>query len=312
MAIIYTYLKIANSDLDTGDLIVITDVSDSNKTKQVTVQGILEKVSGVVTSVDCGGTGLAPVVPTSGAVVISGTLNKVSGGTGLNSYNTGDILYGTNVPGDSLVRLGVGTEGYVMKVKGGLPSWGPLSQMITLSINGGMGGPGGAFATTNATDFLVPYNNVVGSYNAAFYSPTIVGGLGNQGKIEVKQDGKYAYWITYSSQELYQNQGGAIAGPTNADAFVFLRITLSVDAVATGVGGKERVIDQHIVSTSLPNEASAGGAGIIELEAGSFVGVVGYHTGAAAVGAAAGSGPGAPVDNNLLFNQPTITLAKLD
>jgi hypothetical protein len=86
MAIIYTYPKIANSDLDTGDLVVITDVSDSNKTKQVTVQGIVDKTSAVITKVDSISTtdgtyiDLDPAGPVTGNVTLTADLSATNPG----------------------------------------------------------------------------------------------------------------------------------------------------------------------------------------------------------------------------------------
>src|SRR5210317_1477155 len=50
------------------------------------------------------------------------TIGTAYGGTGLTSYTTGDILYasGTN----TLSKLAIGTAGQVLKVSGGVPSWG--------------------------------------------------------------------------------------------------------------------------------------------------------------------------------------------
>lgn len=61
---------------------------------------------------------------------VTGTLGTTTGGTGLTSYTTGDLLYGsaTNV----LSKLGVGSSGQVLTVSNGLPAW--------ATITGGSGG----------------------------------------------------------------------------------------------------------------------------------------------------------------------------
>lgn len=49
-----------------------------------------------VSSISLGSTGLTPNSPASGAVVIAGTLNTASGGTGLTSFNSGGAVYATS------------------------------------------------------------------------------------------------------------------------------------------------------------------------------------------------------------------------
>ena len=44
------------------------------------------------------------------------------GGTGLNSYSTGDIIYASSA--NTLAKLAKGTDGQVLKLSGGVPTWG--------------------------------------------------------------------------------------------------------------------------------------------------------------------------------------------
>lgn len=53
---------------------------------------------------------------------IGGTLSATKGGTGQTGYTTGDILYASNAT--TLSKLPIGTTGQVLKVSGGVPSWG--------------------------------------------------------------------------------------------------------------------------------------------------------------------------------------------
>jgi len=55
------------------------------------------------------------------SAITSGTLGVTRGGTGLSSASTGDLLYGSAT--DTLSNLGVGTNGQLLTVSGGLPSW---------------------------------------------------------------------------------------------------------------------------------------------------------------------------------------------
>ena len=52
---------------------------------------------------------------------IGGTLSETNGGTGQTSYTTGDILYASNT--DTLDKLPIGSNGQVLTVNNGLPSW---------------------------------------------------------------------------------------------------------------------------------------------------------------------------------------------
>ena len=65
--------------------------------------------------------GLTPSTATSGAVTLAGTLGATSGGTGLTSYTTGDIIYAS--ASNTLAKLPIGTNGYVLSIASGIPSW---------------------------------------------------------------------------------------------------------------------------------------------------------------------------------------------
>jgi len=65
--------------------------------------------------------GLTPSTATSGAVTLAGTLGATSGGTGLTSYTTGDIIYAS--ASNTLAKLPIGTSGQILSVASGIPSW---------------------------------------------------------------------------------------------------------------------------------------------------------------------------------------------
>ena len=76
-----------------------------------------QAATGGVTSVSAGTTGLT-ASPSTGAVVLTGTLNAVSGGTGqTGGYVKGDILVATGA--NTLAKLGVGSNGQVLKANPG-------------------------------------------------------------------------------------------------------------------------------------------------------------------------------------------------
>ena len=89
MAIIYTY-PIKN-DPSSQDTLLISDVEDGNKTKQVTVSKLIDLVAGVSTF-SAGTTGLTPNTSSNGAITLAGTLNVANGGTG--ATNLTGILKG--------------------------------------------------------------------------------------------------------------------------------------------------------------------------------------------------------------------------
>jgi hypothetical protein len=65
--------------------------------------------------------GLTPSTATSGAVTLAGTLGTTSGGTGLTSYTTGDIIYASAT--NTLAKLPAGTNGQILSLASGIPSW---------------------------------------------------------------------------------------------------------------------------------------------------------------------------------------------
>ena len=72
-------------------------------------------------SFSAGTTGLTPSTPTSGAVVLAGTLITSNGGTGLTSYTAGDTLYYAS--GTALSKLAIGAASRIMTSSGSAPQW---------------------------------------------------------------------------------------------------------------------------------------------------------------------------------------------
>ena len=84
---------------------------------------------------------------------VTGTLPIANGGTNLTTYTTGDILYAS--ASNVLSKLAAGSDGEVLKLASGVPSWGN-------DITGG-GGGSGAFATTTDSGIEVIYPAVSAS-----------------------------------------------------------------------------------------------------------------------------------------------------
>lgn len=137
-----------------GDRLLVSDASDNNA-KYVNISQITSAIGGgTVTSVDGSGgsTGLTltgGAITTSGTLTLGGLLATGSGGTGLTSYTTGDILYASN--SSTLAKLAIGSAGQVLKVNSGLPSWQADSNSggtVTSITNAADSGTGSAITTS--------------------------------------------------------------------------------------------------------------------------------------------------------------------
>ena len=60
-------------------------------------------------------------VPTWQAGIASGVLDPTHGGTGQSTYATGDLIYASAT--NTLSKLAAGTNGYVLTLAAGVPSW---------------------------------------------------------------------------------------------------------------------------------------------------------------------------------------------
>ena len=91
-----------------------------------------------VTAISFGTTGLTPATSTQGSVTVAGTLATTNGGTGLSSYTAGDLPY--YATGTTLSKLGIGTNGYVLKSTGTAPAWEQMSNLAVTTFSGGTTG----------------------------------------------------------------------------------------------------------------------------------------------------------------------------
>jgi hypothetical protein len=101
-----------------------------------------------VTSISFDTTGLTPATSTTGAVTVGGTLVAANGGTGQSSYTTGDLLYASGTA--ALSKLGVGTDGYLLTVSGGVPTWQAAPATGVTSFSAGTTGLTPSTGTTGA------------------------------------------------------------------------------------------------------------------------------------------------------------------
>ena len=142
-----------------------TGISVSNPTGNVTIGN-----TGVL-SWSGGSTGLTPATATTGVVTLAGTLGAGYGGTGLNTYVIGDLLYASGTTAFS--RLADIATGNAL-ISGGIataPSWGKIG--LTTHVSGTLPiGNGGTNGTATATAGSVAYGT------GTAYAFTAAGTLG--------------------------------------------------------------------------------------------------------------------------------------
>jgi len=85
-----------------------------------------------------GGTGLTTftaannaLYSTSSSALAAGTLPSAAGGTSFSTYATGDIIYASAT--NTLSKLAAGTNGYVLTLAGGVPSWAAAASGVTIT-----------------------------------------------------------------------------------------------------------------------------------------------------------------------------------
>jgi len=111
-----------------------------------------------VTSFQTSLSGLTPSSATTGAVTLAGTLGPTSGGTGLASYTTGDIIYASAT--NTLSALADVATGNAL-ISGGVttaPSWGKIG--LTTHVSGTLPvANGGTGQSSNLTQYGVVYGS---------------------------------------------------------------------------------------------------------------------------------------------------------
>jgi len=163
-----------------GDDFLFSDASDNNaKYANLTqLATYINAGAGSVTSVGVSGasTGLSfsnSPITSSGTMTMSGTLITTNGGTGVNSYTSGDMVFYRS--GTAFTKLGIGSAGQVLKVSGGVPVWaadsnsGGTVTSITLAADSGIGSAlttsgtftfdGGTNVTTSVSGTTVTINS---------------------------------------------------------------------------------------------------------------------------------------------------------
>jgi hypothetical protein len=106
----------------------IPDASDAFKTYSVTGQSDIVADSSSDTFTFTAGSNIALTTTESTdslTIGLTGTIPTTNGGTGLNTYTTGDLLYSSAT--NTLAARGIGATGQVLTVVGGVPTWASVS-----------------------------------------------------------------------------------------------------------------------------------------------------------------------------------------
>jgi hypothetical protein len=162
------------------------------------------------------------VVAATGAGSVVGTLATTSGGTGLSTYTTGDIIYasGTN----TLAKLPIGTSNQVLTVSGGVPSWQTpsggtkqyLFATLTLQIINGTSTPVDIIFGTQQSISGLTYNTGTGVVTLTAnrtYRLHAGGGRWNQPINTTGTDSLRFGWVDAASNtELFANIVGSMGG----------------------------------------------------------------------------------------------------
>jgi len=142
-----------------------------------------------VTSFQTSLSGLTPSTATTGVVTLAGTLGPTSGGTGLTTYTTGDIIYAsaTNTlsaladvaTGNALISGGVGVA----------PSWGKIG--LTTHVSGTLPVANGGTGQTTYTDGQLLIGNTTGNTltKATLTAGTGIGITNGNGSITIANTG---------------------------------------------------------------------------------------------------------------------------
>jgi len=109
----------------------------------------------------------------SGSIIASGILPTSNGGTGLSTYATGDLIYASAT--NTLSKLTVGTNGYVLTLSSGVPTWSASSGSMVYP------GAGIAVSTGSAwtTSLTAPSGTIVGTTDSQALTNKTISGASN-------------------------------------------------------------------------------------------------------------------------------------
>jgi hypothetical protein len=238
---------------------------------------------------------------TSTGTIASGTWNGSTiganhGGTGLSTYVTGDILYSsaTNV----LSALAIGTNGYVLTVSGGLPSWQPAAPVVSEATQTVAGAVLGITRSSSTNEWLgtalgyraLALEPVSGPSIATGYSASIA--IGSDAlSTQIFDDGvdniAIGYWAlklltngysntvigNFAADSITTGSENTIIGYATGESLTaaFGNVAIGIDSLANSTGGDYNVA----VGYSALDGGGSGGSHNI---------AIGYYSGQAGTG----------------------------
>ena len=116
---------------------------------------------------------------------VTGTLPATNGGTGQSTYTTGDILYSS--ASNTLAKLAAGTNGYILTLASGIPSWAAAPSGFSAPTLGSTSIASGATVTT-ITGLTLSGATLTGTLTAG-------GGAGTSGQV-LASTGSGVQWTT--------------------------------------------------------------------------------------------------------------------
>ncbi len=183
---------------------------------------------------------------------ITGTLSVGNGGTNITNYATGDILYASGA--STLARLAAGSNGQVLTLAGGLPSWTSPAVTSGSLLNIQVFTSSGIYTPTpGATCAKVTVIGGGGGGGGCGASNGSAGGGGGAGKTNI------AFLSSLTSQNVTIGGGGA-GGSTSGSAGGAGGMTSFGSITAGGGSGGQ----------SAANDYAAGGAGSTVSAGGTF------------------------------------------
>ena len=189
---------------------------------------------------------------TAPSITLSSALATTSGGTGLTSYATGDILYASAT--NTLSKLTAGTDGYLLTLSSGVPTWAaaPISLPSQTGNNGKYLTTDGS--TASWATLVVPIETgtaTVTANTATTVDTTALSGFTSieymvslkQGskvrtsKVVVQTDGTSVDMTEFAITETGGQMTGVVVSATTSSTNAVLQVTVT-DATSTNVDVK--------------------------------------------------------------------------
>jgi hypothetical protein len=189
----------------------------------------------------------APLSLTGNNLSISTPIAYNYGGTGLSSYAKGDIIYASAI--NTLSKLPAGTDGYILTLNSGVPSWLPNSG------GGGGGGSVTSIAMTAATNmgltFTSSSTNPITTSGTFTLSGTLDPRFGGTGIAAVA--GTFGY--LYANGTSAMSVSSTIPGAQLTGAYTASGMTMATNRLLGRTTAASGAVEEIAVSTGLSYSA---------------------------------------------------------